>query len=95
MIASHCALNLGRIARKYTSYETKITVKILEVNKIQHKQKDMILAYVIEAFEGFAEYSNQINEINAFVRQQLENHSPKARQAAQHYLSTLGVAPLH
>jgi hypothetical protein len=86
MIASHCALNSGRIARKYTSYEPEITEKFLGVNKIQHKQKDLILAYVIDAFEGFAEHSKRFDEITAFVWQQLENRSPKARDAAQHYL---------
>jgi hypothetical protein len=94
MIASHCALNAGKIARKYMSYEPQVSASFLMTNEIQHKQKDLILAYVIEAFEGFAEHSMRIDEINAFVWQQLENRSPKARQAAKHYLSGLGMIPL-
>ena len=86
MIASHCALNAGKIAKKISTYEPEITASFLKVTELPHKQKDLITAYVIEAFEGFAEHSKRMDEINAFVWQQLENHSPKARDAAQHYL---------
>jgi len=92
MIASHCALNAGRIAKKYPVYEPNITARFLNVKDLPHKQKGLITAYVIEAFEGFAKKSVRLDEINAFVWQQLENQSPKARQAAQNFLAHAGIS---
>lgn len=89
MIASHCALNAGKIAVRFPSYEPAITDKFLQIESSHHKQgrKALIIAYILEAFEGYAEHSTRFDEITAFVWRQLESSSPKAREAAAHFLS--------
>ena len=89
MIASHCALNAGMIAKLYPEYEPFITDKFLQIENSQHTEsrKALITAYIIEAFETYAKSSAQWDSINAFIWQQMESPSPKAREAAMHYLS--------
>ncbi|MBI9051064.1 MAG: hypothetical protein JEZ00_16705 [Anaerolineaceae bacterium] len=89
MVASHCALNAGKIAAVFKGFEPEITKRFLKIYESRQNKdrKDLVVAYIVEAFELFAAQSENFNEINAFVWQQMENDSPKARQAAQHYLT--------
>ena len=89
MVAGQAALNAGKIAKAKPNLQTKITKRLLNVEKTHKgKQIDLIKAYVIEAFkEYFADYSNK-NEILDFVRAQLNSKSPKTRKLSKKFLKT-------
>jgi hypothetical protein len=89
MVAGQAALNAGKIAKAKPNLQTKITKRLLNVEKTHKgKQIDLIKAYVIEALkEYFADYSNK-NEILDFVRAQLDSKSPKTRKLSKKFLKT-------
>ena len=89
MIASHCAINCGRIAAEKHVFEPVITEAFLAVTQSDHKESrmDLVIAYVINAFSKFANQSARVDEINAFVWRQMENASPKAREASNNYIA--------
>ena len=89
MVAGQAALNAGKIAKAKPNLQTKITKRLLNVEKTHKgKQIDLIKAYVIEAFkEYFADYSNK-NEILDFVKAQLDSKSPKTRKLSKKFLKT-------
>jgi len=87
MVAGQAAINSGKIARAKPNLRTKITKRLLNLEKT-HKGKhvDLIIAYTIEAFEQyFKELSNK-KEILVFVKTQLESKSPKTRKLAREFL---------
>jgi hypothetical protein len=88
MIASHCALNCGKIAAAKRVFESAITQAFLSIQESNHQESrmDLAIAYVINAFAEFANHSARLDEINAFVWGQMENASPKAREAAKSYM---------
>ena len=88
MIASHCALNCGKIAAAKPVYEPAITEAFLAITQSNHKESrmDLVIAYVINAFSKFADQSERLDEINAFVWGQMENASPKAREVSKNYV---------
>ena len=89
MIACHCALNCGKIASEIPAYEPAITEAFLRITNSNHKESrmDLVIAYVINAFAEFADQSARLDEINAFVWGQIENASPKAREASKNYFA--------
>jgi hypothetical protein len=87
MVAGQAAINSGKIARAKPNLRTKITKRLLNLEKT-HKGKhvDLIIAYAIEAFEQyFKELSNK-KEILVFIKTQLESKSPKTRKLAREFL---------
>jgi hypothetical protein len=93
MIASHCALNAGKIAASYPQYEPQITESFLAIGESKHNQsrKDLVTAYILEAFIGFAEKTARFTDITAFAWKHMENQSPKAREMAKAYLANYGL----
>jgi len=87
MVAGQAALNSGKIAKAKQNLQTKITKRLLNIEKTHKgKQIDLIKAYVIEAFnQYFAECSDK-NEILNFVKAQLMSKSPKTRKLAKEFL---------
>ena len=87
MVAGQTALNSGKIVKAKPKLQTKITNRLLNIEKThQGKQIDLIKAYVIEAFnEYFAESSDKKTIIN-FVEAQLESKSPKTKKVAKDFL---------
>jgi len=88
MVAGQAALNSGKIVKAKPKLQTKITNRLLNIEKThQGKQIDLIKAYVIEAFnEYFAESSDKKTIIN-FVEAQLESKSPKTKKVAKDFLN--------
>ena len=89
MIPSHCALNCGKIAAAKTKFEPAITEAFLGIIDSDHTEnrQNLVIAYVINAFSEFAEQSERLDEITAFVWGQMENASPKAREASKNYMA--------
>ena len=87
MAAGQAALNSGKIAKVKPNLQTKITNRLLNIDKThQGKQIDLIKAYVVEAFNEYFEESLDKSKILDFVKAQLESKSPKTRKVANEFL---------
>jgi hypothetical protein len=88
MVARYLAQNAGRIVKARPSLQEQITARLLDVDRTHHVQsrKDLVKADIIQAFSAFFAASRDKDKILAFVEQQLESSSPKARQAAKAFL---------
>ncbi len=87
MVAGQAALNSGKIAKAKPNLQTKITERLLNIEKThQGKQIELIKAYVIEAFNEYFEESADKNKIKTFIEAQLESKSPKTRKLAREFL---------
>ena len=87
MVAGQTALNSGKIAKTKPNLQTKITNRLLNIEKTHKgKQIELIKAYTIEAFNEYFEESSDKNKILDFVDAQLESESPKTRKLAKEFL---------
>ena len=87
MVAGQAALNSGKIAKTKPNLQTKITNRLLNIEKTHKgKQIELIKAYTIEAFNEYFEESSDKNKILDFVKTQLESGSPKTKKVAKGFL---------
>jgi hypothetical protein len=87
MTAGHLASNSGKIAKAKPKLQSKITNKLLNIDKTHEgRQKELIKAYAIEAFDEYYEESGDKKKIIGFVKKQLESESPKTRKKAKEFL---------
>ena len=88
IVAGHLAACSGTISKAKPELRSNITQQLLNIDKIMQKHKDLVKAYVIDAFyEYFREAENK-SEILQFVRGQLNSRSPKTRKKAKQFLRT-------
>jgi hypothetical protein len=78
----------GKIALVKPQLQTKITNKLLSIDKTHHEQerKDLAKASVIEAFEEYYEQAKYKKRIVEFVEKQLDCASPKTKKKAKEFL---------
>jgi len=87
MVAGQAALNSGKIAKAKPNLQTKITNKLLNIDKTHRgKQTDLLKAYAIDAFNEYFEEASDKKKILDFVRAQSESKSPKTRRVAKEFL---------
>ena len=88
MIASHLALNAGKIAKAKPKLRPVITSLLLKAGRSSRERKsgELLQAYIIDAFEQYIDGSKDIENVVAFVKEQLESGSPKTRKAAKDFL---------
>jgi len=87
MTAGHLASISGKIAKAKPELQSKITGKLLNIdNTHKGKQKELIKAYAIEAFDDYYKEAENKNKIIEFVKKQLESSSPKTRKKAEEFL---------
>jgi hypothetical protein len=87
MVAGQAALNSGKIAKAKPNLQTKITKRLLNIEKTHKgKQIELIKAYVIEAFNEYFEETSDKNQMLNFVKAQLNSKSPKTRKLAKEFL---------
>lgn len=90
MTASHVVLNSSRIISNKPELKSKIIEKLLNTDELHKgKQKELIKAYVIDAFENIDIEEEDMERIDNFVKLQLDSSSPKTRNAARHYLDRM------
>ena len=90
--AAHVAGNSGKIARAKPGLQSKITDKLLGIDKTHHApgRKELIEGYAIEAFgEYFAEAKDK-KVILGFVEKQQKSKSPRTKKTAQKFLEKAG-----
>ena len=91
MVASHLALNCGKIAKIKPEYENKITRKLLDIDSQNHSKdhKELIKSYIIEAFYGYVHQSTLKREITDFIKEQVNSESNKTKKLAKKILEEM------
>jgi hypothetical protein len=86
--AAYVAQVSGTIANAKPALQTKITNRLLNIDKTHHEQerKDLAKASVIEAFAQYYQQVKSKKKILEFVEQQLDCQSPKTRKRAKEFL---------
>jgi len=86
--AIYIASNSGKIVKSKPHLEAAITNRLLDINQTHHTsdRKDLIKANIIEALDEYYKQANAKERIIAFVEQQLNSSSPKARKTATRFL---------
>jgi hypothetical protein len=86
--AAHVAGNSGKIARAKPELQTKITNKLLNIDKTHHdpERRDLIKGYAIESFHEYFEEAKNKKGILEFAKKQLKSKSPKTKRTAQRFL---------
>jgi hypothetical protein len=92
--AAYVSAASGKIARAMPKLQTKITNRLLNIDKIHHPQEriDLAKASVIEAFGEYFDQAKNKKKIVEFVRQQLNCQSPKTQKTAKEFLKRIESA---
>ncbi len=83
----------GRIARAKPELQTRITEKLLSIDKTHHhpERRDLIKAGAIESFDEYFEEAKDQKRILEFVKKQLKCKSPKTVKKAAEFLKKRGI----
>jgi len=89
--AAYVAVASGKIARAKPKLQTRITNRLLSIDKTHHQQerKDLVKTSIIEAFQEYFDQTRNKKRIIEFIKQQLNCHSPKTRKTAKEFLKRL------
>jgi hypothetical protein len=81
----------GKIALAKPTLQTKITNRLLSIDKTHHEQErqDLVKAYIIEAFEEYYDQTRGKKKILEFVEKQINCASPKTRKTAKEFLKRI------
>ena len=81
----------GKIALAKPKLQTKITSRLLCIDKTHHEQerKDLVKAYIIEAFKEYYYQTRNKKKIIEFAEKQLNCASPKTRKTAKEFLKRI------
>jgi hypothetical protein len=82
----HVALNSGKIALAKPHLQAEITDRLLDMDTVVQRHKDLVKASAIEAFDVYFEQSKDRQRIIEFVKAQLNCESPKTRKIAKAFL---------
>ena len=88
--AGHVAAKSGIIALAKPELQPEITNRLLNIDRVVQRHKDLVKASAIEAFDAYFEKSKDQERIIAFVKAQLNCESPKTRKTAQAFLKKWG-----
>ncbi|NIN00243.1 MAG: hypothetical protein GTO24_19850 [candidate division Zixibacteria bacterium] len=85
---SHVAANSAKIARAKPKLQTRITNRLLDIDRTGHRleRKDLIKGYVIEAFGRYFQEAKNKRRMLEFVRAQLNSKSPRTKKRAKEFL---------
>lgn len=92
IVAGHITANSGKIARAKPNLQSKITNKLLNIDKTTQKHKDLIKAGAIESFSEYFDEAKNKEEIIKFVKKQLDCESPKTRKKAKEFLKKWDIS---
>jgi len=84
--AGHLATKSGIIALAKPSLQKEITNRLLNIDNIVQRHKDLVKASAIEAFDVYFQESKDQEIILEFVEAQLNCKSPKTRKLAKEFL---------
>jgi len=92
VVAGHITANSGKIAKAKPELQSKITNKLLNIDKTTQKHKDLIKAGAIESFSEYFDEAKNKEEIIEFVKKQLNCESPKTRKKAKEFLKKWDIS---
>ena len=84
--AGHVAAKSGIIALAKPGLQAEITNRLLDIDNMVQRHKDLVKASAIEAFEAYFKKSKDQARIIEFVKAQLNCESPKTREKAKGFL---------
>ena len=86
--AAHVAGNSTKIVAGKPRLQTKITNRLLGIDKTRHhpERRDLIKGYASEAFSEYFEGAKNKRKILEFVETQTKSKSPRTRKKAQEFL---------
>lgn len=84
--SAHVALNSGKIALAKPHLQAKITNRLLDIENVVRRHRDLVKASAIEAFDAYFEKSREQQRISEFVKAQLDCKSSKTRKMATTFL---------
>lgn len=86
--AAHVAGNSAKIVAAKPGLQTKITNRLLGIDKTHHhpERRDLIKGYAIEAFSAYFEGALNKGRILEFVKKQTDSKSPRTRKKAKGFL---------
>ena len=92
MVASHAAGNSGRIAKAKPALQSRITQRLLAIEKMHFDtgRQDLIKGYIIQALDEYMAEAQDKLRILAFVEEQVNCTSPKTRKLAKAFLQKWG-----
>jgi hypothetical protein len=96
MIASHLALNAGKIAKAKPELRPRIVRLLLNAGRKSagHRNGELLCSYIIEALGSFNLDTDQTAGVRAFVQEQMKSGSPKTRKTAKGFLERIPT-PAH
>ena len=84
--AGHVAAKSGIIALAKPSLQKEITNRLLNIDNIVQRHKDLVKASAIKAFDVYFQESKDQKRMLEFVKAQLNCESPKTRKLAKEFL---------
>jgi hypothetical protein len=84
--AAHVAVNSGKIALAKPALQAEITNRLLDIDNVVRRHRDLVKASAIEAFDAYFDKSKDQARIIEFVKVQLSCESPKTRKKAKEFL---------
>ncbi|NIM89905.1 MAG: hypothetical protein GTO17_03045 [Candidatus Aminicenantes bacterium] len=87
IVAIYLVGDSGKIARAKPKLQTKITNKLLSIDKTQQKHKDLIKGSALLALSQYFEKVRNKKKIIDFAKPLLKGESPKTRKIAREFLS--------
>ena len=89
---AHVAANSPKIARAKPHLQTKITNRLLSVDKTHQRpeRKDLIKGYIIEAFGQYFEEAENKKRMLDFAKVELNSRSPSTKKKAKEFLKKWG-----
>lgn len=88
MVASHAALNAGKIAQVCPTLQSEIIRRLLQIDQTEHDPNHLglVKAYVIEALDVLYSKSANQAEIMEFIKSQIDCPSPKTIKLAKAFI---------
>jgi hypothetical protein len=86
------AANSGKIAKAKPELQTRITKKLLTIDRTHHhpERRDLIKGSAIESFDEYFEEAENQKEILEFAQKQLNSKSPKTVKIAKEFVKKWG-----
>ncbi|OHB57791.1 MAG: hypothetical protein A2173_00230 [Planctomycetes bacterium RBG_13_44_8b] len=89
--AAYLAGASGKIAKAKPKLQTRITNRLLSIDKTHHDPEriDLVKGSIIESFKEYFEESKNKKKIIEFVKKQLKSKSPKTKKIAKDFIEQL------
>jgi hypothetical protein len=89
--AAYLANASGKIAKAKPKLQTKITNRLLSIDKTHHdpERRDLVNGGAIESFKEYFDQAGDKNKIIEFVKKQLRSKSPRTKKIAKEFMEWL------